>query len=486
VALGAVAEGCWETVVPHLPELMQYLLTLLDDPESSVRQITCWTVGRYSKWVITDPNGKQLFFRPMIDGLLNRMLDNNKRVQEAAASAFAVVEESAQMELVPYIEVIVQQFVKALGKYKHKNMYILYDCIQTLAEHVGHYMARKDVVDILMPPLMERWKRIKNDSLELLPLHECLSFIAQAMAESFEPYSTVVFYRCINILHSSLHQKIISIREPDTYMPPNKDFFVTSLDLLSAIIQSLRARSAVLVSSARPAFFELLVVCLDDPYDDVKQSAYALLGDCSIMVFNQMHPYLPQIMRSLTRQLDLKNIDLADESDDDISLSVVNNACWSCGEIALQEGAGMAPYVEGIFNRLLEILQTPYIPRSLTENAGIALGRLGIANCDDLAPHLATFAEPFLDALYKSLETEEKDSAFRGFVLTTGRNPQALENCLERMFHIIAKWVHPSTELKALFQQLVDGYRGVIQDWPGFIESLPAQDRDRLREKYNI
>ena len=40
--------------------------------------------------------------------LLQRVLDPNKRVQEAACSAFATLEEEACMELVPYLGDILQ------------------------------------------------------------------------------------------------------------------------------------------------------------------------------------------------------------------------------------------------------------------------------------------------------------------------------------------------------------------------------------------
>src|SRR5579871_4471477 len=110
----------------------------------------------------------------------------------------------------------------------------------------------------------------------------------------------------------------------------------------------------------------------------------------------------------------------------------------------------MAPYVERLFTRLLAIIQAPNIPGSLTENAAIALGRLGLGSCDELAPHLATFAEPFLHALSKVMETDEKDTAFRGFVLITGRNPQGLESCLDLLFHTIARYHNASPELTDL------------------------------------
>jgi transportin-1 len=51
-------------------------------------------------------------------GLLRRLLDTNKRVQEAACSAFATVEEDAAEELVPHLGVILQHLMCAFGKYQ--------------------------------------------------------------------------------------------------------------------------------------------------------------------------------------------------------------------------------------------------------------------------------------------------------------------------------------------------------------------------------
>lgn len=46
------------------------------------------------------------------------MLDSNKRVQEAACSAFATLEEEAGTDLLPYLDYIIQILVQAFGKYQ--------------------------------------------------------------------------------------------------------------------------------------------------------------------------------------------------------------------------------------------------------------------------------------------------------------------------------------------------------------------------------
>lgn len=72
--------------------------------------------------------------------LLKRILDSNKRVQEAACSAFATLEEEACVELVPYLSDILRVLVTAFGRYQAKNLLMLYDAIGTLADSVGNHL----------------------------------------------------------------------------------------------------------------------------------------------------------------------------------------------------------------------------------------------------------------------------------------------------------------------------------------------------------
>ncbi|KAH7437698.1 hypothetical protein KP509_05G084500, partial [Ceratopteris richardii] len=95
LALGAVAEGCINGLLPHLKQIVSFLLPLLEDKFPLVRSITCWTLSRYSKWIVQAAEFAEghVQFDSVLTGLLQRILDNNKRVQEAACSAFATLEE---------------------------------------------------------------------------------------------------------------------------------------------------------------------------------------------------------------------------------------------------------------------------------------------------------------------------------------------------------------------------------------------------------
>ena len=133
------------------------------------------------------------YLKPLINELLQRILDHNKRVQEAACSAFATLEEEACQELVPYLNYILETLVFAFTKYQKKNLLILYDAIGTLADSVGAHLNKPEYIEKLMPPLFAKWTGLKDDDRDLFPLLECLSSVATALGQGFQPYSEAVF-----------------------------------------------------------------------------------------------------------------------------------------------------------------------------------------------------------------------------------------------------------------------------------------------------
>ncbi|PHH74064.1 hypothetical protein CDD82_5122 [Ophiocordyceps australis] len=491
LALGAVAEGCMDVVVPHLPELFPYLISLLEDQEPLVRQITCWTLGRYSAWAanLSDPAQKEQYFVPLMDGILRKMLDRNKKVQESGASAFANIEEKAGRHLEPYCGPIIQQFVRCFAKYKDRNMYILYDCVQTLAERIGPLLADPSLANQLMPALIHRYNSISDQGREMFPLLECLSYVALALGQAFTPYAPPIFVRCVSIIQMTLDHNHAA-KSNTLVDAPDKDFLVTSLDLLSAIIQALDNRkSADLINNSPHHFFELLSFCMNDPTDEVRQSAYALLGDCAKYVFPLLQPHLATMLPILLKQLDMDSV-LDEEMDS--GFGVVNNACWSVGEIAMQHGKGMAQWVPELLQRFVDIMSDPRVPKGLAENAGIALGRLGLQNSELLAPALSTFADDFLNTMVDVDPTEEKATAFKGFSIVVGQNPMAMENSLMLYFTSVARYQDMNLksptkqELHEVFQGVLNIYKQLIPQYGQFVAQMEPQDQQVLRNHYGV
>lgn len=101
--------------------------------------------------------------------------------------------------------------VMLLSFFKHKNLLILYDAIGTLADSVGHHLNKQEFIQLLMPPLIQKWNELKDEDKDLFPLLECLSSVATALHSGFLPYAEPVFQRCVSLVEKTLAQSLVSI-----------------------------------------------------------------------------------------------------------------------------------------------------------------------------------------------------------------------------------------------------------------------------------
>ncbi|GFS76992.1 transportin-1 [Nephila pilipes] len=475
LALGAIAEGCMTGMIPHLPELIPYLISCLSDKKALVRSITCWTLSRYSHWVVGQPHGSYL--KPLMTELLKRVLDANKRVQEAACSAFATLEEEACTELVPYLAFILETLVFAFSKYQHKNLLILYDAIGTLADSVGHHLNKQEYISLLMPPLIEKWNYLKDDDKDLFPLLECLSSVATALQSGFLPYCEPVFRRCLSLVEQTLNQTMANVSNPDQFEAPDKDFMIVALDLLSGLAEGLNGHIEALVMSSN--IMQLLYQCMQDSMPEVRQSSFALLGDLTKACFQHVSPCIQDFLPILSQNL---NPDF---------ISVCNNATWAIGEISVKlgkQGQDMKPYVLMVLTQLISIINRPNTPKTLLENTAITIGRLGYVCPADVAPMLQQFIRPWCTSLRNIRDNEEKDSAFRGICSMISANPGGVVQDFIYFCDAVASWVNPKPDLKHMFHEILHGFKNQVgeENWTRFCEQFPPPLKERLSASYGV
>lgn len=71
---------------------------------------------------------------------------------------------------------------------------------------------------------------------------------------------------------------------------------------------------------------ELLPQCCQDPSPDVRQSAFALVGDLSRVCAPHLHPVIKQLLALAIQNMEARCIDPH-------NMSACNNACWSLGKL---------------------------------------------------------------------------------------------------------------------------------------------------------
>ncbi|XP_044489331.1 transportin-1-like isoform X1 [Mangifera indica] len=479
LAVGAIAEGCIIGLYPYLSEIVAFLIPLLDDKFPLIRSISCWTLSRFSKFIvqgINHQNGHEQFDKVLM-GLLRRILDTNKRVQEAACSAFATLEEEAAEELAPRLEVILQHLMCAFGKYQRRNLRIVYDAIGTLADAVGQELNQPVYLEILMPPLIAKWQQLPNSDKDLFPLLECFTSIAQALGIGFTQFALPVFQRCIDIIQTQQLAKVDPVSAGVQY---DKEFIVCALDLLSGLVEGLGSGIESLI--AQSSLRELLLQCCMDDAPDVKQSAFALLGDLAKVCPIHLHPRLSEFLDLAAKQLNTSKLRE--------TISVANNACWAIGELAIKVHQEVSPVVMAVISSLVLILQHSEreLNKSLIENSAITLGRLAWVCPEIVAPHMEHFMQSWCMALSMIRDDIEKEDAFRGLCAMVKANPSGALSSLVFMCRAIASWHEiRSEELHNDVCQVLHGYKQMLRNgaWDQCMSVLEPPVKDKL-SKYQV
>ncbi|KAF5289606.1 hypothetical protein FQR65_LT11797 [Abscondita terminalis] len=472
LALGAIAEGCMSGMLSHLPELIPYLITCLNDRKALVRAITCWTLSRYSHWVVSQSH--DAYLKPLMTELLKRILDCNKRVQEAACSAFATLEEEACTELVPYLGFILETLVFAFSKYQHKNLLILYDAIGTLADSVGHHLNKPEYISLLMPPLIHKWNVLKDEDKDLFPLLECLSSVATALQSGFLPYCEPVYRRCVSLIQQTLYQHMANIQNPEQFEAPDKDFMIVALDLLSGLAEGLNGHIEKLVVNSN--IMELLHHCMQDPMPEVRQSSFALLGDLTKACFQHVRPCISDFLPILGQNLNPEYI------------SVCNNATWAIGEISIKLGVDTQPYIPLVLSQFVDIINRQNTPKTLLENTAITIGRLGYVCPHDVAPMLHQFVRQWCTSLRNIRDNEEKDSAFRGMCHMITVNPAGVVPDFIFFCDAVASWITPKADLRDIFMKILHSFKAQVgeDNWKRFSDQFPPLLSERLSTLYGV
>jgi transportin-1 len=427
------------------------------------------------------------------------MMDQNKRVQEAAVSAFVNLEEEVGAHLSEHIPDILRTISASMNYYQSKNLLILLDSVACLFESLGsEIMSKPDVTNALLPPILSAFKHVdlKSEKQLAVSLFECLTAIATTCGAAVgEDALSQIVSRCGFIIESNTiayRQIIEGMEDRDK---PDLDILACSLDLLCGVVDGLGDASVNIVSKINftPLLLQLIAQFEFDSNlprvrnyytNTVRQCAFALLGDvvrtCNILVSDEnLYPVIPTVVAYVTIG----------------PVLVSNNSSWALGELSMRRSQQFIdPFVDRISKALLFNLKR-FEPGSrpiVRQNAAIALGRLCLVASRRLVENGA-FAEMFgsFCSIMKKLRTDgEKLTAVKGFTLCIEASPQTgmtPEN-LTLLFELIASMFPPPSTLASNLREIVLAYRGLLGDtaWGSLWSSFPLEIQYRLNHSYAL
>ena len=351
--------------------------------------------------------------------------------------------------------------------------------------------SKPEYVNTLLPPLLHKWQILDDNDTGLWPLLECMASIAATLGELFAPYAVPVYERAINILSNCIQLDLQTHTDP-SIEAPEKDFIVTSLDLVDGLIQGFGHHSADLIRQHNTNLMELLMLCFEDHSADVRQSAYALLGDLSIFTLDPIvKPYLQSIFLSIGNEINNRSYS---------TFPVYNNAIWALGEIAMRlPYEEMKHYLANLVNLLIPVLNGSDIQQTVLENAAICLGRMGLnGGAEVISPRLPEFIVQWCAQMLYLVDNSEKETGFQGMLNIIHGNPdqgfgglsnQQGKKNLSLFVVCIGNYMEPPEHLKQLFGQFLVSYKqllgGDIWDHQ-ILAGIDGESRMMLSQVYGV
>ncbi len=97
-----------------------------------------------------------------------------------------------------------------------------------------------------------------------------------------------MFQRCVSLVAQNLHQTQVALANRENMAPPDKEFMIVALDLLSGLAEGLQTHIEKLLVQSN--LLTLLYQCMQDDTAEVRQSSFALLGDITKACFQHVYP----------------------------------------------------------------------------------------------------------------------------------------------------------------------------------------------------
>ena len=151
-----------------------------------------------------------------------------------------IVPEKCQPLLIGLFQVL----NSVVQSYKDGPQIAMFDCVGSIAQAVGDGLRNPEILGTLLPLLNKKWEQFSDNNRSLLTLFECFESVVVAIGEDIEPYASVIFHRCIQILTNVLN----NIKANYDNLYSETDFYIRSMDLISSIFTALNQKAEPIVT----------------------------------------------------------------------------------------------------------------------------------------------------------------------------------------------------------------------------------------------
>jgi transportin-1 len=357
LALGAIANGAYSSLKPHLPVLIPFLIRELQHPHKLVRAISCWTLSRFSKFILIDNNcdSSEIVFKEYLIEILKKFFDKESIVQEAGCSALSAMIMTDKEKLEPYLFDIFKVITEVFDQYTGTSLLTLYDIISLVTENYEEHFKNPNLIGKLVNCVVNKWYDLikSGDCKNISPIFEMVCSIIKVSSNLAQQFFDFFYNGCLIIIESNLN--LLKKHNDSSYI--DKELLSKSLDLISVLCRYYPSLIKDNHNKSTMLDYLLNLIELNDNY--VKHYLLALLGDLAKVDSKLLSNKFENLMNFLLSCLDLPENRV--EGIDYEKLSTCNNACWAIGLIAVNYPNQIKNNVLIILKRLLKIMSLPKV-----------------------------------------------------------------------------------------------------------------------------
>lgn len=395
LAVGAIADGCHEALLLHLPGLVSMLSGVVErfatPSDALLSAIACWSMSRYSEWISESEGGGVL--QHCVFSLLKALQSQSKQVQKSALSALSRLFKAAGgAKMFPsLIEQVQSVLLRHLQTPFHNrtSRSLLYTAVASFSEASDQFWGEG------LHALLHRWSCLdcttdenENELFSLLEAVIAIISVSKGEASCFAVFQMAAAL-VVNAL--SLESQVAA----------------PALDVMAAAVRS----PLFSLSDAKPLERTLaFTFAVEDA--TILQAAFGLLGDCakSYSIASQLSSNPEFLERAIVIA-----VICAGKTE---SLALANNSVWALGELYGSGGSGsdvLNRQAATVADALLKIAScTGKIQRSLMENASLTLGRIALVAPTVISGRLASIIVLWIRWATKTSDFEEFRSSFSG------------------------------------------------------------------------
>ncbi|KAL6935585.1 hypothetical protein ACO0R3_000636 [Hanseniaspora guilliermondii] len=409
LALGLLSEGMIKTV-QDLDKLIPLLINELRDPVSCCREITCWTLRRFTEWMSVKHPALILQILNIV--LNHTIFDIKKKVQNSAISAVADFIHYSDDEIFETLlsEEILIKLNHCLEVYQKKNLLYLYDTIQTYLEK--RQSLDETELNIIMPTIMKRWNSLSDQDRELWPLLQCLSTMSVVLGHGFSSQGPKIYERCCNIINECFKQDLLykaNINSVATKDRVEKDFLCGCLDLIDGLVQGQGdlLEPLFLTNDDHYNILTILSTSLQDDVHEVRQSSYALLGDLLLMCYDSLQQH-PHALQTFLQSMLLEMRQQKEYLDTEASINALGNAMWCLGVFVVNLDIN-DELIINFLQATLDLMNQNIDSQLINDNCCVVLGKICYKRSDLLLtiPQFKENAQSIMDKVLHIGKTVE-------------------------------------------------------------------------------